>query len=66
MSEGSVVAPVSYCPRCGTATGDHSSCQQQLAFEPPRYCATCARRLVVQVTPGGWTARCSQHGELSS
>jgi hypothetical protein len=26
----------------------------------------CARRMVVQVTPSGWSARCSRHGEYSS
>jgi ribosomal protein S18 acetylase RimI-like enzyme len=31
-------------------------------LEPPRYCGACGRRMVVQVTPRGWTARCSTHG----
>lgn len=38
----------------------------QLGLEPPRYCAYCARRMIVQVSPDGWTARCSRHGELDS
>ena len=65
MSEATVSA-VSYCSRCGTATGDHSDCLRQLQLEPPRFCADCGRRLIVQVTPGGWTARCSQHGDRTS
>jgi hypothetical protein len=35
-------------------------------LEPPRYCGFCRRRLVVQVTPRGWTARCVEHGVSSS
>jgi hypothetical protein len=56
----------SYCPRCGDAAADHPECRIKLAYEPPRYCADCGRRLVVQVTPAGWTAKCSQHGTSSS
>ena len=26
------------------------------------YCSRCRRRMVVQVLPTGWTARCSEHG----
>ncbi|MFL6137025.1 MAG: GNAT family N-acetyltransferase [Frankiaceae bacterium] len=55
------------CDRCGgtAASGPddgHEACRAQRALEPPRYCRRCGRRLVVQVTPRGWTARCSQHG----
>jgi len=35
-------------------------------LEPPRYCPQCRRRMVVQVLPRGWSARCSEHGVLSS
>ncbi|MGZ4617244.1 MAG: biotin synthase auxiliary protein BsaP [Frankiaceae bacterium] len=42
----------------------HARCSEQRTLEPPRYCPSCGRRLVVQVLPAGWTARCSQHGEL--
>jgi hypothetical protein len=35
-----------------------------MALEPPRYCVRCRRRMIVQVLPTGWTARCSAHGEL--
>jgi len=45
--------------------GDHAGCVRALVLEPPRYCATCRRRLIVQVLPTGWTARCSAHGELA-
>jgi len=51
---------------CGGAleTGrSHPGCEARRELEPPRYCASCGRRMVVQVTPGGWTARCSRHGE---
>ena len=36
------------------------------ALEPPRYCPQCRRRMVVQVLPRGWSARCSEHGLTSS
>ncbi|MGH6653701.1 MAG: hypothetical protein ACRDVE_00685 [Actinocrinis sp.] len=42
----------------------HASCEAGLELEPPRYCAQCARRMVVQVVPAGWTARCSVHGSV--
>ncbi|MBA9007476.1 MULTISPECIES: biotin synthase auxiliary protein BsaP [Thermomonospora] len=57
-----------YCDRCGkpSADGGHEQCRQARALEPPRYCGRCARRMVVQVTPTGWTARCVEHGILTS
>jgi hypothetical protein len=57
-----------YCVRCGRpeADGGHQACRTAMALEPPRYCALCRRRMVVQVVPTGWTARCSVHGELHS
>ncbi|WP_082801766.1 biotin synthase auxiliary protein BsaP [Herbidospora cretacea] len=53
-----------YCDHCGGLSddGDHGPCQGARAMEPPRYCAKCRRRMTVQVTPTGWSARCSQHG----
>ncbi|MEU5692556.1 hypothetical protein [Actinosynnema sp. NPDC020468] len=60
---------MSYCGYCGVAESgkDHSACASRLAvIDPPRYCGECARRMVVQVTPTGWTARCSRHGEIAS
>ena len=57
-----------WCGRCGQAarSGDHAACERALELEPPRYCAQCRRRMIVQVTPTGWIARCSEHGELVS
>jgi hypothetical protein len=68
-----VIEPVdpqaAYCAFCGgeTAASDHAHCRSRLArIDPPRYCPSCARRMVVQVDPMGWTARCSRHGETTS
>jgi hypothetical protein len=38
----------------------------QLGLEPPRFCAECGRRMVVQVRPDGWWAECSRHGRVDS
>jgi hypothetical protein len=60
---------MAYCGWCGRPPGekDHSTCDARLAsVDPPRYCPRCARRMVVQVTPSGWTARCSRHGHATS
>ncbi len=38
----------------------------QLGLEPPRFCAACGRRMVVQVRPDGWSATCSRHGQVDS
>lgn len=58
-----------YCPRCGEplseAAVDHRECEAALLLEPPRYCPQCRRRMVVQVEPTHWEARCSRHGEIS-
>jgi hypothetical protein len=55
-----------WCDQCGDASvGDHSACAARLELDPPRYCGRCRRRMVVQVLPRGWTARCSEHGELT-
>ncbi|WP_028929432.1 biotin synthase auxiliary protein BsaP [Pseudonocardia asaccharolytica] len=63
-------APVAaaFCDQCGRSAeaGGHVRCAVRRELEPPRYCAECARRMVVQVTPMGWTARCSRHGEIFS
>ena len=55
-----------YCRRCGEdgATGEHLACAAALVLEPPRYCVVCRRRMVVQIVPSGWTAHCSEHGDL--
>ena len=57
-----------WCGHCGqeARSGEHSACERSLELEPPRYCTHCRRRMVVQVLPRGWSARCVQHGELSS
>lgn len=57
-----------WCDACGlecTHEG-HERCRAARALEPPRYCAHCRRRMVVQVVPTGWTARCVEHGERLS
>ena len=40
----------------------HDGCARLLQLEPPRYCQECGRRMMVQVLPGQWTARCVEHG----
>ncbi|MDT4956495.1 MAG: hypothetical protein QOD31_294 [Pseudonocardiales bacterium] len=57
-----------FCDRCGAdaTTGAHADCVRARALEPPRYCSRCRRRMIVQVTPGGWTARCAEHGTHAS
>lgn len=57
-----------FCAQCGKPAGalPHDRCATRLELEPPRYCTECARRMVVQVVPTGWTARCSEHGITTS
>lgn len=57
-----------YCGYCGRPSTEpaHDGCAEYLRMEPPRYCSQCARRMQVQVTPTSWTARCVEHGELTS
>jgi hypothetical protein len=63
---------ISYCEQCGEESGGAGpdpgthSCVGHAEFEPPRYCSKCRRRMVVQVTPSGWSARCSRHGVITS
>ncbi|NLE78817.1 MAG: hypothetical protein GX610_04410 [Rhodococcus sp.] len=38
----------------------------QLGLEPPRYCMACGRRMIVQISPDGWWAKCSRHGVFDS
>jgi hypothetical protein len=56
-----------FCDHCGApaAARDHASCRRMRELEPPRYCPVCARRLIVQVVPRGWSARCSRHPQVS-
>ncbi len=73
-SPGTPVAPRSageaagppYCSGCGEpgVDGDHQRCRAAAELEPPRFCPRCRRRLVVQVLPGSWHARCPAHGPL--
>jgi hypothetical protein len=59
---------VPWCGQCGvelTPEG-HQRCRAAASLDPPRFCAHCRRRMVVQVTPTGWTARCVEHGVLTS
>ena len=58
--------PLAYCDRCGNPVtdGTHAPCHAARDLEPPRWCTHCRRRMVVQITPTGWTARCVEHGEL--
>lgn len=60
-------AAATYCGQCGKPMdeGTHPACAASLELEPPRYCGQCARRMVVQVLPSGWIARCSRHGNVS-
>lgn len=56
---------VPWCDQCGeelTPEG-HAACRRARDLDPPRFCAHCRRRMVVQVVPTGWTARCVEHGE---
>ncbi|MDP9115961.1 MAG: hypothetical protein M3O28_01615 [Actinomycetota bacterium] len=59
---------MTYCDRCGEPSdqGDHDRCSRARALEPPRFCPRCRRRMVVQVTPTGWTATCTAHGTRES
>lgn len=57
-----------FCGHCGLSldAADHSACERQLLLEPPRFCASCARRMKVQVHPRGWLATCVEHGTIGS
>jgi GNAT superfamily N-acetyltransferase len=57
-----------WCGQCGEPLlpQGHAACRRAAALDPPRYCEQCRRRRVVQVTPTGWTARCSEHGVRDS
>ncbi|MGD0880733.1 MAG: hypothetical protein ABSB09_04080 [Acidimicrobiales bacterium] len=50
-----------HCTGCGSASC--VGCGRTL--DPPRFCPDCGRRLTVAVTPGGYRARCRDHGELA-
>lgn len=50
----------------GEPVGDVVPLAARLGLEPPRYCAECGRRMIVQVRPDGWWAQCSRHGRVDS
>ena len=50
----------------GEPVGDVAPLAARLGLEPPRYCAECGRRMIVQVRPDGWWAQCSRHGRVDS
>lgn len=50
----------------GAACGADIPVAARLGLEPPRFCARCGRRMVVQVRPDGWWAQCSRHGRVDS
>ncbi len=50
----------------GAAADPVAPAAAQLGLEPPRFCADCGRRMMVQVRPDGWWAKCSRHGRLDS
>lgn len=52
---------LAYCRHCGEQGVRHDT-----PLDPPRYCTRCRRRMVVQVHPTGWSARCVEHGTLTS
>ena len=50
----------------GQQAGTAMPTAAQLGLEPPRFCAACGRRMIVQVRPDGWWAKCSRHGLVDS
>jgi len=63
---GAAVSAGVYNVYTGELGGTSVPTAAQLGLEPPRFCAACGRRMVVQVRPDGWRARCSRHGEVDS
>lgn len=52
--------PLRFCGHCGEPGVEHEA-----ELDPPRYCTHCRRRMVVQVHPTGWSARCVEHGVVT-
>lgn len=50
----------------GVQAGTAVPTAAELGLEPPRFCAACGRRMIVQVRPDGWWAKCSRHGLVDS
>jgi hypothetical protein len=53
-----------HCTGCGRIAEECSGCGP--AFDPPRFCGECGKRLTVQVRTAGWTARCNRCGAEAS
>ena len=53
-----------HCTGCGRTEPDCEGCQQ--AFDAPRFCPACGRRLTVQVAPTRVVARCRDHGAVEA
>ena len=66
VGRGSLMGPAKFNVYTGEPAGGAVPTAAQLGLEPPRFCAECGRRMVVQVRPDGWSAKCSRHGELDS
>lgn len=60
------VAAGAYNVHTGEAAGGETPTSARLGLEPPRFCAQCGRRMMVQVRPDGWWAQCSRHGRVDS
>ncbi|WP_072688569.1 biotin synthase auxiliary protein BsaP [Rhodococcus marinonascens] len=52
--------------RVVAGVGDAVPTAAHLGLEPPRFCEACGRRMVVQISPHGWWAKCSRHGVFDS
>lgn len=50
----------------GQPAGSAVPTAARLGLEPPRFCADCGRRMVVQIRPDGWWAKCARHGLVDS
>jgi hypothetical protein len=60
-----------HCSGCGNLRPDdgspgagHEVCDRRRAYEPPRFCVECGRRMVVKVMPTSYVATCSVHGDV--
>lgn len=54
-------------PNTGTSLADaRPSPSARAGLEAPRHCQLCGRRMVVRISPMGWVAACSRHGDLDS
>ena len=59
---GGVRPSTGFCTGCGAASAACPGCGR--ALDPPRFCPQCGRRLTVAVSPGGYRARCRDHGDV--